>query len=386
MRKADSLRRWLTAFLPDLRKEADRLQVYLEGGRISARRSATLSFAYAYTVKALITDFSGNPDTVMVATLAWIEKEQPQLLQTADNTPFQFEAELLDSDTYDLQLSIELTEPVLVLPARTVRASTSSTRPSRRSRRCSRRARPRSCKASAMPTSSCSPPRSDRRKHDRRRSGRNRASGGRPAAQLVCGPAPQAPAQDGPRPAASQRQRIAAQHQPDGSAFAPRKQKAQPVTGGAPPASSPAGGSGPPRRVIMKSFTWGRGRAMTGFDIEAGGIRTFEFAKVVQWLPVPPEYRNRTSGRLRRRGSLRRKAMFRKLASARYLKAQADDQGFWVGFSGKVSQIASIHQNGLHDKPSLRTRAIEYPRRELSAQHPDREHLLDLLYGQLAGA
>jgi hypothetical protein len=171
--------------------------------------------------------------------------------------------------------------------------------------------------------------------------------------------------------AASQRQRIAAQHQPDGSAFAPRKQKAQPVTGrGAACFLYPAGGSGPPRRVIMKSFTWGTGRSMTGFDIEAGGIRTFEFAKVVQWLPVPPEYRNRTSGRLRRRGSLRRKAMFRKLASARYLKAQADDQGFWVGFSGKVSQIASIHQNGLRDKPSLRTRAIEYPRRELLGTTP----------------
>jgi phage virion morphogenesis protein len=137
----------------------------------------------------------------------------------------------------------------------------------------------------------------------------------------------------------------------------------------------------------MKSFTWGTGRSMTGFDIEAGGIRTFEFAKVVQWLPVPPEYRNRTSGRLRRRGNLRRKAMFRKLASARYLKAQADDQGFWVGFSGKVSQIASIHQNGLRDKPSLRTRAIDYPRRELLGTTPtDREHLLDLLYEQLAGA
>jgi phage virion morphogenesis protein len=38
--------------------------------------------------------------------------------------------------------------------------------------------------------------------------------------------------------AASQRQRIAAQHQPDGSAFAPRKQKAQPVKGRGPPASS----------------------------------------------------------------------------------------------------------------------------------------------------
>jgi hypothetical protein len=118
----------------------------------------------------------------------------------------------------------------------------------------------------------------------------------------------------------------------------------------------------------MKSFTWGTGRSMTGFDIEAGGIRTFEFAKVVQWLPVPPEYRNHTSGRLRRRGGLRRKAMFRKLASARYLKSQADDQGFWVGFSGKVSRIASIHQNGLRDKPSLRAKAVDTPAANCWAQ------------------
>jgi phage virion morphogenesis protein len=324
----------------------------------------------------------------MVAALAWIEKEQPQLLQTADNTPFQFEAELLDSDTYDLQLSIELTEPVLVLPARTDRASTSSTRPSRRYRRCSpghghvppglRQCRQARAIAHARGAGSMT---GDDLAEIERLAGallRNLSAGQR--RKLL-----RKMARD---LAASQRQRIAAQHQPDGSAFAPRKQKAQPVTGrGAACFLYPAGGSGPPRRVIMKSFTWGTGRSMTGFDIEAGGIRTFEFAKVVQWLPVPPEYRNRTSGRLRRRGNLRRKAMFRKLASARYLKAQADDQGFWVGFSGKVSQIASIHQNGLRDKPSLRTRAIDYPRRELLGTTPtDREHLLDLLYEQLAGA
>ncbi|SLK09597.1 phage tail protein [Novosphingobium mathurense] len=116
MRKADSLRRWLTAFLPDLKTHPDRLQVYLEGGQIGARRSATLSFAYAYTVKALITDFAGDTDTIMVAVLAWIEKEQPQLLQASDGKPFQFEAELLDSETYDIELSIDLTEPVLVIP------------------------------------------------------------------------------------------------------------------------------------------------------------------------------------------------------------------------------------------------------------------------------
>lgn len=116
MRKADSLRKWLTAFLPDLRTHPDRLQVYLESGQIAARRSSTLSFGYRYTVKALIMDFAGDADAIMVATLAWIEKEQPQLLQASDGQPFHFEAELLDSEAYDIEISIDLTEPVLVIP------------------------------------------------------------------------------------------------------------------------------------------------------------------------------------------------------------------------------------------------------------------------------
>lgn len=37
------------------------------------------------------------------------------------------------------------------------------------------------------------------------------------------------------------------------------------------------------------------------------------------------------------RRTLRRKAMFRRLATARYLRADADDHGFWVGFTGRAS-------------------------------------------------
>jgi len=186
--------------------------------------------------------------------------------------------------------------------------------------------------------------------------------------------------------AISQRERIAAQRQPDGSAFEARKRKEPPVSGrGAACFLYPAGGGGPPRRVIMKSFTWGNGQMMTGFDIEAGAIRSFEFGKVVQWLPVPEEYRNAGGGKLRRRGGLRRKAMFRRLASSRFMKTGTDDQGFWVGFSGKASQIAGVHQYGLRDKPSLRAKAVPYPQRELLGATPaDRERLLDLLYASLS--
>lgn len=188
--------------------------------------------------------------------------------------------------------------------------------------------------------------------------------------------------------ARSQQARIASQQQPDGSAFEPRKEKSERVMGrGATCFLYPSGGGGEPRRVIMKSFSWGPDRMMTGYDIEAGAIRSFDFNKVVKWLPVPSEYRNTGGGKLRRRGGLRRKAMFRRLATARYLRSDADDLGFWVGFSGQASAIAATHQYGLRDRPSLRAQAMPYPKRELvGATEADRERLLDSLYSHIAGA
>jgi len=188
--------------------------------------------------------------------------------------------------------------------------------------------------------------------------------------------------------AIGQRQRITAQRQPDGTSFEPRKAKQSPVSGrGAACFLYPSGGAGEPRKVIMKSFTWSTGRMMTGYDIEAGAIRSFEFDKIVKWLPAPEEHRNASGGKLRRRGGLRRRAMFRRLATSRLLKTGTDDQGFWVGFSGKISQIADVHQHGLRDRPSLRAKAVPYPKRELLGATPaDRERLLDLLYEHMVSA
>ncbi|MBO9725159.1 MAG: phage virion morphogenesis protein [Novosphingobium sp.] len=185
--------------------------------------------------------------------------------------------------------------------------------------------------------------------------------------------------------AASQRRRIAAQQQPDGSAFEARRERtpAQPGRG---PACFlyPAGGGGEPRRVLMKSFTWGSGHMLTGFDIEAGAIRSFERDKIVKWLPVPEEHRGGSAAR-KRPVRIRRRAMFRRLATARYLRSGVDDQGVWVGFTGKVAQIASVHQHGLRDKPSLRAKAVLYPRRELLGfTVSDQETMLDLLYAHVS--
>lgn len=183
--------------------------------------------------------------------------------------------------------------------------------------------------------------------------------------------------------AASQRRRIAAQQQPDGSAFEARRERTPAQPGRGPACFLYPAGGGEPRRVLMKSFTWGSGHMLTGFDIEAGAIRSFERDKIVKWLPVPEEHRGGSAAR-KRPTRIRRRAMFRRLATARFLRSGVDDQGVWVGFTGKVAQIASVHQYGLRDKPSLRSKAVPYPKRELlGVTAADGEQLLNLMFEHL---
>lgn len=87
----------------------------------------------------------------------------------------------------------------------------------------------------------------------------------------------------------------------------------------------------------------------------------------------------------RAKGSLRRNAMFRTLASGRFLRAGADDGALWVGFTGRAAQIASVHQNGLRDRPTLRAKAVPYARRELlGTTEADRGLLVDTLLKHIA--
>ena len=102
---------------------------------------------------------------------------------------------------------------------------------------------------------------------------------------------------------------------------------------------------------------------LTGFDIEAGAICTFEFDKIIKWLPVPEEHRNCSTGKLRSRGTLRRR-----LASARFPKAGTDDQCFGVGFTGKIATIVEVHRHGLRGRPSLRAKALAYANANCSAR------------------
>lgn len=66
----------------------------------------------------------------------------------------------------------------------------------------------------------------------------------------------------------------------------------------------------------------------------------------------------------------RKRQMFTKLRTARYLRLQSDASTIGIGFAGRLSRIARIHQYGLRDRPAPGAPDVQYARRELLGFSP----------------
>ncbi|MDW7748168.1 phage virion morphogenesis protein [Halomonas sp.] len=182
----------------------------------------------------------------------------------------------------------------------------------------------------------------------------------------------------GRRLAKSQRDRIKRQKNPDGSPFAPRREKEQIKK----PISflyrKPGGGE---RVGSMVSFR-DEGDRMVGYDREVDGIRTFLKHRVQYYMR--PKH---TGGALRgQRGSIRRKPMFTKIRQARYLKPLGTSaDGVTVGFVSGVARFARIHQYGLRAQVEPGGNTADYPsRRLLGLTDADNDMIRDSLLDAIA--
>lgn len=118
MLKPGSLRAHLTAALPELARDPERLVVLARAGRIITTGTAALSFEYAYTLQMIVLDYAGHADAVMVPLLAWLKRHQPELMDNPDtrDKAIRFEVEYLTPQTIDLSIEVDITERVLVRP------------------------------------------------------------------------------------------------------------------------------------------------------------------------------------------------------------------------------------------------------------------------------
>lgn len=116
MQKLASLRAHLSAATPHLRQNPEKLTVFAERGRLVCAGGSSLSFEYAFTARLVILDFAGHADAVMVPLLAWIRRNQIDIFDNPDRraSAIRFEAELLNQETVDLNIEVDLTEAVVV--------------------------------------------------------------------------------------------------------------------------------------------------------------------------------------------------------------------------------------------------------------------------------
>jgi len=116
MLKPAAIREIITRANPYLKRDPDKLQVFLDSGRIVARGAASLSFEYRYTLNVIVQDYPNHADQIILPMLAYLRTQQPELFENkelSDNL-IRFDAEILNQQTIDLSLQVDLTERVIV--------------------------------------------------------------------------------------------------------------------------------------------------------------------------------------------------------------------------------------------------------------------------------
>lgn len=110
---------------------------------------------------------------------------------------------------------------------------------------------------------------------------------------------------------------------------------------------------------------------------------------IAQQNPDGSKYAPRKQRNLRgKQGRVKRKVkMFQKLRTASFLKVQGDGNAISVGFTGRITRIARVHQYGLKDRAARGAPEVTYDQRGiLGFTTDDLDLIRDSLLAHLSGA
>lgn len=111
MNKLTSLRAHILSIPGEINIEPDDLLTFADSGLIVADASGTNEhYEFRYKANIIISNYSGPADKLAFWVLQWMKVNQPEHNQEA----IQFEADILNEDSVDLSLTIDLNETVKV--------------------------------------------------------------------------------------------------------------------------------------------------------------------------------------------------------------------------------------------------------------------------------
>lgn len=114
MYKLHSLRTHLLTNVVGLQAEA--LHTFIESGHIESTASTSMSFVYHYKMQVIATDYAGDSDAVILSVLIWLRTHQPELFSSPELMAdgFKFEVDVVNHESYDLGITLKLSERVSV--------------------------------------------------------------------------------------------------------------------------------------------------------------------------------------------------------------------------------------------------------------------------------
>lgn len=162
----------------------------------------------------------------------------------------------------------------------------------------------------------------------------------------------------------TQQKQVAAQANPDGSPFIPRKARYITLQRG-----MKFIWRGEARSLKNWQLRKGRrGTLYTGFDLQRNAIRSFYRRDISRFIEIKTQ-------RIKTRLKNRQSRMFKKLVTNRYLLTRASPDEATLTFAPQVVHLARVHHYGLKDRVAPGVE-VQYPARQLLGFTPaDLRHI-----------
>lgn len=116
MLKPKSLRQALYDAVPKLKANPDMLRIFIDSGVIGSTLAASLSFENRYILNVIVEDYPDDVDLLLVPIGAWLRENQPDIMTTDEGRKkgFTYFADINNDDSYDISISLQLTERTIV--------------------------------------------------------------------------------------------------------------------------------------------------------------------------------------------------------------------------------------------------------------------------------
>lgn len=114
MLKINSLRAALTQANAWCRANPEAFSVFIESGHVETTGESP-DFVYSYTLCLFVMNYAGDLDAFTLPLMAWLWREQPQLLLNPDkNQNIKFTTAINNDDTADVFFELPISERVVV--------------------------------------------------------------------------------------------------------------------------------------------------------------------------------------------------------------------------------------------------------------------------------